>query len=67
MVDENLVNNVLDNVPTVNAGNIQYQNATLQSKMLRQDIKVLQHQYYPTLSFTSSLSWQNLSNDFFCQ
>jgi len=64
-VEEDLVINVLDNVPTVNSGNIQYQNAMLQSKMLHQDIKVLQHQYYPTLSFTSSLNWQNLSNDFF--
>lgn len=64
-VEEDLLNYVLDNVPVPISGNIQYKNAILQSKMLYQDIKVLQHQYYPTLSFTSSLNWQNLSNDFF--
>ena len=64
-VEEDLLNYVLDNVPVPISGNIQYKNAMLQSKMLHQDIKVLQHQYYPTLSFTSSLNWQNLSNDFF--
>ncbi len=65
VVGEDLTSYVLDNVPSPTSGNIQYQNAMLQSKMLHQDIKVLQHQYYPTLSFTSSLNWQNLSNDFF--
>lgn len=64
-VEEDLTSYVLDNVPSPTSGNIQYQNAKLQTKMLLQDIKVLQHQYYPTLSFTSSLNWQNLSNDFF--
>jgi outer membrane protein TolC len=64
-VEEDLLNYVLDNVPVPTSGNIQYKNAMLQSKMFHQDIKVLQHQYYPTLSFTSSLNWQNLSNDFF--
>ncbi len=55
-VEEDLLNYVLDNVPVPISGNIQYKNAMLQSKMLHQDIKVLQHQYYPTLSFTSSLN-----------
>lgn len=64
-VEEDLLNYVLDNVPVPISGNIQNKNAMLQSKMLQQDIKVLQHQYYPALSFTSSLNWQNLSNDFF--
>jgi len=64
-VSEDLNNYRLNDNPEVNSGNIQYTNVTLQSKMLRQDIKVLQHQYYPTLSFTSSFNWQNLSNDFF--
>ncbi|HMR87265.1 MAG TPA: TolC family protein [Saprospiraceae bacterium] len=64
-VNEDLNTYILDNVPIPTSSNIQYKNATLQSKMVLQDIKVLQHQYYPTLSFTSSLNWQNLSNDFF--
>jgi OMF family outer membrane factor len=65
VVNEDLDSYILDNVPNPISGHIQYKNAMLQSKMLHQDIKVLQHQYYPTLSFTSSLNWQNLSNDFF--
>jgi outer membrane protein TolC len=64
-VNEDLNSFVLDNAPIPGSGSIYFKNATLQSKMLHQDIKVLQHQYYPTLSFTSSLNWQNLSNDFF--
>ena len=36
-----------------------------QLSMLKQDIKNLQYQYYPTLSFVSGFNWQNLSNDFF--
>lgn len=64
-VTDELDDYVIKETPNIVSGNIQYDNAILQSKMLRQDIKVLQHQYYPTLSFTSSFNWQNLSNDFF--
>ncbi len=64
-VIEDLNNYVFGNAPIPASGKVYYNNATLQSKMLHQDIKVLRHQYYPTLSFTSSLNWQNLSNDFF--
>jgi len=42
---------------------LQVQYATLQLKMMEQDIKVAKMQNLPTLSFVSSFSWQNLSND----
>lgn len=41
-------------------------NVALQSQMLRQDIKTLQYQYYPILSFTSSFNWQNTNVTFLC-
>lgn len=41
------------------------ENSTLQLQMIQQDIKVAKAQNWPTLSFISSLNWQNLSRDFF--
>ncbi|MEY3421550.1 MAG: hypothetical protein RIR48_1846 [Bacteroidota bacterium] len=64
-INENLDVYALENISSVNAGNAKSRNVALQSQMLRQDIKTLQYQYYPILSFTSSFNWQNLSNDFF--
>lgn len=64
-INENLDFYALENISSVNAGNAKSRNVALQSQMLRQDIKTLQYQYYPILSFTSSFNWQNLSNDFF--
>ena len=64
-INENLDVYALENIFSVNAGNAKSRNVALQSQMLRQDIKTLQYQYYPILSFTSSFNWQNLSNDFF--
>lgn len=64
-ISENLDVYALENISSVNAGNAKSRNVALQSQMLRQDIKTLQYQYYPILSFTSSFNWQNLSNDFF--
>jgi outer membrane protein TolC len=40
-------------------------NVEYQASMVQQDIKNLQYQYYPVLSFVSGFNWQNLSNDFF--
>jgi outer membrane protein TolC len=64
-VNEDLEKYVLEELVPVTPGMTKSKNAALQSEMLRQDIKTLQYQYYPVLSFTSSLNWQNLSNDFF--
>jgi outer membrane protein TolC len=64
-ISENLDVYALENISSVSAGNAKSRNVALQSQMLRQDIKTLQYQYYPILSFTSSFNWQNLSNDFF--
>lgn len=44
---------------------LEQENFELQEKMNQQDIKVAQAQNWPTLSFISSLNWQNLSNSFF--
>lgn len=41
---------------------LQVRNASLQLKMMEQDIKVARMQNLPTLSFVSSFSWQNLSD-----
>ncbi len=44
---------------------LQLENAKLQLQMMEQDIKIAKAQNWPTLSFISSLNWQNLSKDFF--
>ena len=44
---------------------LQQDNAKLQLEMMQQDITVAKAQNWPTLSFISSLNWQNLSNNFF--
>ncbi len=56
-----------DNMPTIfqTSNNLQIDKANLQLKMMQQDIKVAKAQNCPTLSFISSLNWQNLSKDFF--
>lgn len=64
-VNEDLEKYIMEDLVPVTPGMTKSKNAALQSEMLRQDIKTLKYQYYPVLSFTSSLNWQNLSNDFF--
>ena len=64
-IQENLDQYASENITSVNTSNAKSRNVILQSQMLRQDIKSLQFQYYPTLSLISSFNWQNLSNDFF--
>lgn len=64
-IKENLVQNTLSNVPESISSTLTLQGILLQSALLRQEIKGLQYQYLPTLSFVSSFNWQHLSNDFF--
>lgn len=64
-VNEDLEKYIMEDLVPVTPGMTKSKNAALQSEMLRQDIKTLKYQYFPVLSFTSSLNWQNLSNDFF--
>ncbi|MBK7633781.1 MAG: TolC family protein [Saprospiraceae bacterium] len=66
-IQENLDQYASENITSVNTSNAKSRNVILQSQMLRQDIKSLQFQYYPTLSLISSFNWQNLSNDSFCR
>ena len=56
-----------ENMPAMLQTNsiLQLQQAKLQLQMTQQDIKVAKAQNWPTLSFISSLNWQNLSKDFF--
>ena len=58
---------VYENIPTNLQTNntLQHEQAKLQLQMIQQDIKVAKAQSWPTLSFISSLNWQNLSRDFF--
>lgn len=44
---------------------LQTENAKLQLQLMQQDVNVAKAQNWPTLSFISSLNWQNLSKDFF--
>ncbi len=55
--------NVASSLTTNNT--LQQENSNLQLKMMQQDISVAKAQNWPTLSFISSLNWQNLSRDFF--
>lgn len=48
-----------------NISELTYRGTMLQSAFLRQDIRALQYQHFPVLSFTSSFNWQSLSNDGF--
>lgn len=50
---------------TVNQNYLQIQNSELQMQLAQQEYKSLKFQNYPTLSFVSSLNWQNLSNNYF--
>lgn len=45
--------------------NLLSENAELQARMAAQDLKISILQNIPTISFVSSLNWQNLSNDGF--
>ena len=64
-ISEDLSKDVFDESQIPDKNTLAYRNAVLQSSFLRQDIRSLQYQYYPTLSFTSSFNWQSLSNDNF--
>jgi OMF family outer membrane factor len=64
-ISEDLSEDVFDESQTPEKNTLAYRNVVLQSSFLRQDIRSLQYQYYPTLSFTSSFNWQSLSNDNF--
>lgn len=64
-ISEDLSKDVFDESQTPDKNTLAYRNVVLQSSFLRQDIRSLQYQYYPTLSFTSSFNWQSLSNDNF--
>lgn len=64
-ISEKLSGNVFDESQTPEKNTLAYRNVVLQSSFLRQDIRSLEYQYYPTLSFTSSFNWQSLSNDNF--
>jgi len=44
---------------------LQLQNSELQFEVMQQNLKVAKAQNWPTLSFVSSVNWQNLSNDGF--
>lgn len=64
-ISEDLSEEIFDESQTPEKNTLAYRNVVLQSSFLRQDIRSLQYQYYPTLSFTSSFNWQSLSNDNF--
>jgi OMF family outer membrane factor len=55
--------NIVSPIQTNNT--LQFENTKLQLLMMQQDINVAKAQNWPTLSFISSLNWQNLSKDFF--
>ncbi|TDG35571.1 TolC family protein [Pedobacter changchengzhani] len=55
--------NTMDVLPIKNS--LVDKNASLQLQMMQQDIRFAKAQNWPTLSFISSLNWQNLSRDFF--
>ena len=55
--------NMQANLQTNNT--LQHEQDKLQLQMIQQDIRVSKAQNWPTLSFISSLNWQNLSRDFF--
>lgn len=64
-INENVADNFFDESQTPEKNTLAHRSIVLQSGFLRQDIRVLQYQYYPTLSFTSSFNWQSLSNNQF--
>ena len=45
--------------------NLEVENTHLQNILAKQEYKTLQYQNLPSLSFVSSFSWQNLSNESF--
>lgn len=45
--------------------NLEVENTHLQNRLAKQEYKTLQYQNLPSLSFVSSFSWQNLSNESF--
>ncbi len=51
------------NLETSNS--LESENAKLELEMMEQNVKVAKARNWPTLSFISSLNWQNLSRDFF--
>jgi len=68
-IESNLTQTIWDykdeSLLAVNQNDLQNQNSELQTQFAQQEYKSLRYQNYPTLSFVSSLNWQNLSNDKF--
>lgn len=62
---EDLLKYSIDSSPSANYSTVNLQGILLQTALTKQEIKSLQYQNLPTLSFISSFNWQNLSNDFF--
>ncbi len=62
---QTLVPETFDSALTANDLTLEADTKHLEHALLQQDIKSLQYQYFPTISFISSFNWQNLSNTFF--
>lgn len=60
------LNNPLDTIPpTILENKLAFKNLALETQLIKQEVKSIKYENIPTLSFISSLNWQNLSNDFF--
>lgn len=64
-VTESVWNYENSNQITQVKNNLDVENTHLQNLLAKQEYKSLKYQNLPSLSFVSSFSWQNLSNEFF--